>query len=152
MLGPLMLLLWLAAWTVLHAAFLWAGLLVFRLAHTALKKPLRAAVMRRAFWLAAIVLPPVTFLVFVLAALYQYSVPGLAHAKLANTSWGQIADLRIYADLIRVPYFVALLVALWGAIPQSARERRVSQSIPFLRGFRTHQALLHSSPRSAHPL
>ncbi|MGB7266143.1 MAG: hypothetical protein WBC92_11570 [Terracidiphilus sp.] len=124
MLGPLMLLLALAAWTVLHAAFLWAGILVYQLAHMALKKPLRAAVMRRALWMAAIVLPPVAFVVFVLAALYRCSVPGLAHAKLADTSWGQIADLRIYADLIRIPYFVALLAALWGTISQPAREQR----------------------------
>ena len=44
-------------------------------------------------------------------------LPGLAGQKLASLPYEQITDIRLLADAIRLPYFVALLVALWRAIP-----------------------------------
>lgn len=112
--GPLWLLLALVGWIALHAAFLWTGLLIYRFALRLSRKSLHQLNLRRAFWIAALVFPPAAGLIFLLANLYWYSLPGLAHARLAATPWRQISDLGILADLIRFPYFVALSVAVWG--------------------------------------
>ena len=101
-------------WTGLSAAFLWAGLMVYRFVHKCIGKPIPRKDIQRAFWKVPLVFVPVAGVTFVVTALFQYSVPGLASPRLAATSWGQITDLGIFADVIRIPYFVALLVALWG--------------------------------------
>jgi hypothetical protein len=49
--------------------------------------------------------------------LYWYSA--FAQASLAATPLAEIADLRVLADVLRIPYLVALVAALWGAIPRS---------------------------------
>ena len=126
--GPLMLFVLPAGWTALHAAFLWVGLLVFRAAHEFLRKPLRESGMRRAFWLTALILVPTAFATFVFEQLYQHTLPILAQANVAATSLGQIADLGIRANLIRIPYFVALAGALWGTVPPA----RFRQTAPLL--------------------
>lgn len=118
-LGPLWLPFAFAGWIALQATFLWAGILAYLLAHTILGRTIGQREAHRAFWLAPLLFPPVAGLTFVLANLYWYSVPGLAHARLPSTSLGQIADFGMLSDLIRVPYFIALLSALWTAIPQS---------------------------------
>ncbi|HKD59713.1 MAG TPA: hypothetical protein VKB47_04600 [Terracidiphilus sp.] len=115
-LGLLWLPLALIGWTSLHAIFLWAGLLIYLAVHTVLGKPLQRKDLRRAFCIVPLVFPPVYGATFLMANLYWYSLPGLAHAKLAATSWGQVSDLGILPLLIRFPYLVALLVALWGTI------------------------------------
>jgi hypothetical protein len=135
--GPLGWLLMLAGWIVVHAVFLWIGLFVYQFAHVLLKKPIWSRDIWRAFWLAAILLPPVTITVFIIGNLYQYSLPGLAHAKLASSSIRQIADLGILANLIRIPYFVALLCALWGAAPKSLREEQRMEADSLLEGVAT---------------
>lgn len=120
--GPLWLPLVLVIWVVLHAAFLWAGLLVFQFAHLLLEKPLSSKDLGRAFWIAALILPPIYGLTFLFANLYWYSLPGLAQSKLATTAWGQLSDLRLLAILIRIPYFIAMATALWGTVHRVRRE------------------------------
>ena len=122
-LAPFSLVLAPIVWTIAHAAFLWAGLLIYQLAHAFLGRKLRRGDLRRAFWLATLILPPVYFVTFVFVDLYQYSVPALAHARLAATSLAQITDVGLLSDLIRVPYFVALLSALWGTIHPFVRQQ-----------------------------
>lgn len=119
--GPLWLPLALICWILLHATFLWAGLLVYQLVHAAVGKPVPAKDLRRAFWLVPVILPLVYGATFLIANLYWYSLPGLAHARLAATSWGQISDLGILANFIRLPYFIALLIALWGTVHRIGR-------------------------------
>jgi hypothetical protein len=104
------------AWIVLHAAFLWAGLIVYRYTYGLLGTNLRQGDMRRAFWRATLILPPVYFVIFVIACLYRFAVPALAHMHLAASSLDQVADFGIFPDVIRIPYFVALLCALWGTV------------------------------------
>jgi len=114
--GPLWLPLALIGWITLHAAFLWAGLLIYKLAHTVLRKPLQQKDLHRAFWIVLLIFPLAYGPTFLIANLYWYSLPGLANANLAATSWGRIFDLGILANFIRFPYFVALVVALWGTV------------------------------------
>lgn len=118
MLGPFWLLFALAGWTALHAAFLWAGLLVYQWAHALAGQPLARKDLRRAFWIATIALPIISAVTLMLAAIYHFSSPGPAHAKLASTALGQIIDPGILPDLIRIPYFLAFLGALWPTIPR----------------------------------
>jgi hypothetical protein len=118
MLGPFWLPFALAGWTALHAGFLWAGLLVYQFAHAIAGRPLARRDLRRAFWIATIALPPIACVTFMLAAIYHFSWPALIHAKLASTAVGQIIDLGILPDMIRIPYFLALLGALWPTIPR----------------------------------
>jgi hypothetical protein len=119
--GPLWLPLVLVIWVILHAAFLWAGLLVYRIAHIILRRPLQAEDLRRAFWTVPLILPLAYGATFLMANLYWYSVPGLAQAMLATTSWGQILDVGILANFIRFPYFLALVIALWGTVHRVRR-------------------------------
>lgn len=105
-------------WAVLHSTFLWAGMLIYILCHGKLGKAFRRNQVSRAFLLAPLLFSPIYGAAFVLANLYWYSV--FVNAKLAATPLGQIADLRMLADVIRIPYFIALLCALW-AIPRSTR-------------------------------
>ena len=121
MLGPFWLPFALIGWTTLHAAFLWIGLIVYQFAHTIAARPLSRKDLRRAFWIATLAFPPIAGATYLLAGINYYSWPGLANAKLANNALGQIADLRILPDLIRIPYLLALLAALW---PTAHRNRR----------------------------
>jgi hypothetical protein len=111
----------LTGWTILHTAFLWIGLLIYQIAHTIAGQPLPRRDLRRAFWIATLAHPPIAGLIFVLAAIYFYSWPSLSTAILAGNALGQIADLGILPDLIRIPHLLALLIALW---PIAFRHRR----------------------------
>lgn len=116
-LGPFWLPFALVGWSALRAAFLWAGILAYLLTLTILGRALRRREVNRAFLIALVIFPPVAGLTLILSNLYWYSLPGLAEAKLAATSMGQIADFSVLADLIRVPYLVALVAALWSLSP-----------------------------------
>lgn len=121
MLGGLWLLPALAVWVIVHTTFLWAGIFVYILFHSTFGNTLHKNKIRRALLLAPLIFAPVFGTMFVLLNLYWFSLPGLAGEKLASTLFGQVADLRILADFVRVPYFIALLSALWGAIPRVTR-------------------------------
>lgn len=106
-----------AIWLVLNSAFLWAGIFVFILSNASFKQVLRGKRLSHAFLLALLVFVPIYLVTFVLVNLYWFSF--FSNARLATTPLGQIADLRILADVMRVPYLVALLCALWNAFPRS---------------------------------
>jgi hypothetical protein len=114
-----------ALWATLHAAFLWAGMLTYILSNNRVGKTFREEKVRRAFLLAPLIFLPVFGAIFVLMNLYSF--PGLVNDRLATTPLGQIADLRMPADVLRIPYFIALLSALWGVIP-----RAIGNSEPIL--------------------
>ena len=118
-LGPFSILVALPGWIVLHSIFLWAGILVYYVANTSLGKALRSRDIKRAFVLAPLVFTPIYGAFFLWADLYWYSF--FANAKLATTLLGQISDLQSLADVLRLPFFIALLCALWNLVPQSAR-------------------------------
>jgi len=117
--GPVWFIPALAGWLVLNSIFLWVGILVFFLAYLTNREAFRIKRLRRAFLLASLVLLPAYGLTFVWGNLYWYTL--FAEAKLPATTLGQITDLRILADAMRLPYFIALVCALWNAIPRSMR-------------------------------
>jgi hypothetical protein len=126
-----------AAWIALHTAFVWAGMLIFIAAHGSFGRKIHAGGLRRGFMIAPLILVPLYGIMVLIVTLYWYSA--FAQASLATTPMAEIADLRVLADVLRIPYFVALVAALWRAIPQSANrsEEMANESIP-------HEAEAHS--------
>lgn len=111
---PVWLPLALLGWIMIHTAFLWCGLLVYRSVHRVLQKPLPLQSAQRSFWIAALFFPLISGVTFLVADLYWYSIPSLCRARLASSLMGQVSDLSFFADFIRFPYFSAMLMALWG--------------------------------------
>jgi hypothetical protein len=56
---------------------------------------------------------------FLTVSLYWYSI--FERFQLRASPLGQIADLRLLADVIRISYFVPLVCALWGTVLKSCR-------------------------------
>jgi hypothetical protein len=108
-----------AGWLLLNATFLWTGMLVYILTLSICGKVFPRNEIRRAFLLAPFVYAPVFGAWFVFCCL-DWSF-AFADQTLATTSLGQIADLKMVADVMRVPYFITLMAVLWNAIPQSKR-------------------------------
>ncbi len=119
-LGPFVL----VGWTALHAAYLWAGLMVYQFVHRFVGRPLPRKEIRRAFWIVPLLLPPIYGIAFVLTAIYGETVPALQNARLAGSVLGQVSDLGLLADLIRIPYFLTLAGALWGTAQHAGRGAR----------------------------
>lgn len=117
--GPLPALAVLAVWVALNAVFLWAGMLIYLLAQTGIGTIFRGK--GHAFLMVLLIFVPAYAATFVLVNLYWYSF--FSNAKLADTAMGQIADLRMLADVLRVPYFAAILCALWKLVPLLVRTR-----------------------------
>jgi hypothetical protein len=119
-----------AGWIAIHTAFVWAGMLIFIVAHGSFQRTLDGGRLRRGFLLAPLIFTPLYGVMAVIVGLYWYS--DFAQASLTETPLGQIADLRVLADVLRIPYFIALVAALWEAIPQSQSRSAAgtNESIP----------------------
>ena len=126
MCGPFWWILALCGWTLLHASFLWAGIAVYVLGQKACGHRFQEHNIRRAVWLAPLILLPVYGSAFLVASLYWFS--WFAHARLAGSLADRIVDVRLLADLLRIPYLAALLGALWGVVPLQAR--RLGWAVP----------------------
>jgi hypothetical protein len=107
----------LAVWIALHSVLVWGGMLIFILAHGSFRRTLYSGRRRRSFLLAPLIFTPLYGVMALIVGLYWYS--DFVQASLAATPLGEIADLRVLADVIRIPYIIALVAALWGAIPQA---------------------------------
>jgi hypothetical protein len=108
-----------AGWLLLNSIFLWSGIFVFIFLTSKFREIVRGKVPRRPFLLASLVFLPIYGATFLFGNLYWYSF--FPNARLATTPLGQIADLRMLADVMRIPYFIALVCALWGTAPRSIR-------------------------------
>jgi hypothetical protein len=106
-----------AMWTALSTAFLWTGMLLYITAHVNFRKTLRRQSIGRAFVLAPIIFLPAYFGTFVVTNLLWY--PGLGGFRVL-TPLAEIVDVRVWADALRIPYLIALLMALWRVVPQSS--------------------------------
>lgn len=109
----------LTVWLLLNLVFLWAGILLYFFLQAGLARRLGSRTVLRAFAKAPAFLVPVYFITFVLMNLFAY--PGLLIDRRAITALGEITDLRLWADALRVPYFITLLGSLWSAVPRPRR-------------------------------
>jgi len=115
--GPVWVFPALAGWLLLNSIFLWTGILVFVLFSSNFSGLMRRDTLRRSFLRASLIFLPTYAAAFLFGNLYWYSF--FPNATLAATPLAQIADLRMLADAIRIPYFIALLGALCTALPRS---------------------------------
>jgi hypothetical protein len=114
----------LAGWMLLNATFVWAGMLVYILAFSICGRVFRRNEIRRAFLLTPFVYAPVFGAWFAFCCLdWSFS---FADQTLATTPLGQIADLRLLADVLRFPYFITMVYVLWNAVPRSKATPRES--------------------------
>ena len=105
-----------AAWIALHSAFLWTGIVIYLLCIGDFRRCIRDKFVRRAFLAATLIFLPAAGFTYILMNLYSF--PGLVNQRLASTPLAQILDWRMPADVLRVPYFIALVCALWEATPR----------------------------------
>jgi hypothetical protein len=117
--GPLWILVWAAAWTAINTAFVWLGMLVYSAASNTIGLPLQTEKLRRGLFIAPFVLAVTHVAIFIVTAIYVYSIPGLASQRLASSPVTRLTDLRLLPDLMRIPFFVALLASLWGVVAVS---------------------------------
>jgi hypothetical protein len=109
----------LIAWTILHSIYLWLGLLVFGAAAKNVGGHLHPGRFKSAFLLAPVIFVPAYGALILTVSLYWYSL--FEHSQLRASPLGQIFDLRLLADVIRIPYALALVGVLWGAVLKSGR-------------------------------
>ena len=145
-LGPFWIFPALVGWVVLHSIFLWAGILVYFLANRIRKRPPRGVKIFRAFVVAPVVFTPLYGATFLWISLYWYSF--FADAKLATTPLGQIADFQLLADVMRLPFFLALVLALWNLVPQSAHKPRTLLAASPTLGSSAQPASLQLAPNT----
>ena len=117
--GPIWILPALIAWTILHSIFVWGGLVVFTLIYRRFGGIVHPDGFKRAFLLVPVIFVPVYGILFLTVSLYWFS--NLEHVQLQPSPLGQVFDLRLLADVIRIPYLLALLAALWKAMPPLPR-------------------------------
>lgn len=111
--------LYLLVWTTLHSLFLWAGLLIFSVFHLSLGGSFDLTKFKRAFLLVPAIIVPAYFVMFVVVDLYWYAI--FEHVQPRGSPLSQMVDLRLLADVIRIPYFLALAWALWGTVRTAGR-------------------------------
>ena len=135
MAGPLWVIPAFAVWTLLHSTFLWAGIFICILFSTSVDNALRGESAIRAYLRAPLIFLPIIGTTLVLMNLYAF--PGLINERLGSTPLSQIMDVRTTADILRIPYFIALVAALWSVGPrretvavEPAPEPEVEESFP----------------------
>jgi hypothetical protein len=106
-----------AGWLILNSTFIWGGILIYILTLSSCGRVFHGKKIIQAFLLAPLVFAPVYGAWFALCML-DWTMP-FEHQALASTPLGQIADLRMLADVMRFPYFITLACVLWHVIPQS---------------------------------
>jgi hypothetical protein len=111
------------AWLACNSIFLWGGVLTYRSFHASLGKPVAKEKLSRALVLAPVIFPPLYFAMFVLMNLYAY--PGLVIPH-GIRPLGEVDDLRLWADVLRIPYCLAMIGALWET---TASRRRSPQAV-----------------------
>lgn len=102
-------------WVALNAGFIWTGMFLFVCVHNRISGGFRISKLCRAFVLAPLLFLPVYFATFVIVNLFAY--PGFVIDTDARTPLGEIADWKIRADALRIPYFLTILWTMWGATP-----------------------------------
>ena len=102
-------------WVALNTAFIWTGMLLFIMVHSLLASSFSGAKLRRAFMLAPLIFLPVYFATFVTMNLFAY--PGFVIGQAVRTPLGEIADWKMRADALRIPYLLTILWTMWRATP-----------------------------------
>lgn len=112
-------------WIGLNLLYIWAGILLYLLFQWNWTRLLSRKTARSAFLKALAFLLPTYFTTFVLSNLFSY--PGLVIDRRTLTPLAELTDLRVWADVLRLPYVVTLIGALWKTVPRTRRDSQVAE-------------------------
>jgi hypothetical protein len=99
-----------------NMGFIWAGMFLYLASHARFARTLRVQKIKLLSGLAIPLFLAIYVVTFVLMNLYAY--PGPVVDLRTITPLSAIADLRMWAMVIRIPYVLTLLCALWRVAPQ----------------------------------
>lgn len=117
-----------AVWVILNSTFLWAGMLVYLLCHSRFTHTVRNSQIGRALLLAPAILLPAYVTTFVLMNLLAF--PGFDIDRSAFAPLSEVVDLRTWAVVLRVPYFVTMVCALWRSSAMPRRRSAINGPVP----------------------
>jgi hypothetical protein len=100
-----------AVWMGCNLAFLWTGMLLYLLPHAVHRKALSKHRIRRAILVPLVMFNATYVGMFVLMNLLAY--PGPVVDRRTVTALGEIIDVRQWAMVLRLPYFLTIVCALW---------------------------------------
>jgi hypothetical protein len=98
-------------WMGCNLVFLWTGMLLYLLPHAVHRKGLSNWRIRRAIVVPLVMFNATYVGMFVLMNLFAY--PGPVVDRRTVTAMGEITDVRQWAMVLRLPYFLTLVCALW---------------------------------------
>ncbi|HEV2322392.1 MAG TPA: hypothetical protein VGS10_00445 [Terracidiphilus sp.] len=134
-----------ALWLILNLGFIWAGMLLYFASHANFASAFSKEKVVRALTVAVPIFFFAYFGTFVLANLYSY--PGPLVARSTITPLGELTDLRGWADLLRVPYFITLVCALWKTTGlRRIREQEAPETAQALTSPPPHDLTLYAEP------
>jgi hypothetical protein len=104
-----------ASWMLLNLAFIWTGMLLFVVPFAWATKSLKMRDLGRALVVTVLMFNIVYAGAFILMNLLSFPGPSIDRRTL--TPWGEVADIRTWAVVLRIPYFLTMLCALWRTAP-----------------------------------
>ncbi len=103
-------------WLILNFPYFWAGILVFVAFHARFASRFDSKRVRQALLLVPAIFLPLYFATFVAMNLLIY--PGLVVDRRTLTVLGELTDARTWAVVIRIPYLLTMVGALWRVVPR----------------------------------
>lgn len=103
-------------WLILNVAFVWAGILVFVAFHAHYASRFNRNRVRQALLLVPAIFLPLYFTTFVITNLLAY--PGLVVDRHTLSVLSELTDARKWAVIIRIPYLLTMVFALWRVVPR----------------------------------
>ncbi len=100
-----------AVWMGCNLVFLWTGMMLYLLPHALHRKALSKHRIRRAILVPLVMFNATYVGMFVLMNLLAY--PGPVVDRRTVTALGEIIDVRQWAMVLRLPYFLTIVCALW---------------------------------------
>ena len=97
-------------------SFIGAGVIFYLASHLRVARTLRGREIKLIFGLTAPLFLVFYLVTFLLMNLYAF--PGAVVNVRTITPWGAIADFRMWAMAVRIPYLLTLLCALWRVAPR----------------------------------
>ena len=148
--GPVWFLPAVTGWLLLNSIFLWTGIFIFILFSGNFSEIIRGKILRRPFFLVSLIFLPIYGAAWVWGCLYWNDL--FANTKHATTLLGQIVDLQMLSNVIRMPYFIALAAALWSAASRPIRRPQLlledSPPVEYLAQFDSLQCALTQDPHN----
>ena len=100
-----------AMWTGSNFIFLWTGMLLYLIPEVLHRRALSKRQIRRAIFVPLVMFNALYVGLFVLMNLFSYPGPGFDRRTI--TALGEIVDVRQWAVVLRLPYLLTMLCALW---------------------------------------